>query len=164
MQGSAYSQIVAAKRVLDEGGEIVVPAPVWFEMLRGADPQAVASLRGLQGRFRIEPVDAAAAERGAELVRAAIAGPICPACYNPQPATPCRKCGIARAKSELVIDCLIVAVAELQQCTVLYSFDTNMRSILESSARLPIREPAGPSQLPLFSGVSGRVGTVAKKA
>jgi hypothetical protein len=63
-----------------------------------------------------------------------------------------------------VIDCLIVAVAELQQCTVLYSFDTNMRSILESSARLPIREPAGPTQLPLFSGVSGRVGTVAKKA
>jgi hypothetical protein len=59
VQGSAYSQIVAAKRVLDEGGEIVVPAPVWFEVLRGADPQAVASLRGLQGRWTPPPRNAA---------------------------------------------------------------------------------------------------------
>lgn len=150
-----YLQIVAAKRVLDEGGEIVVPAPVWFEVLRGATPQAVANLRGLQSRLRIEPVDSAAAERGAELARAAVAGPICPGCYNPRAATPCIVCGIARAKSELVVDCMIVAVAELQHCTVLYTFDTNMQTILKDLARLPIQEPAGPPQLPLFAGGAG---------
>ena len=31
-----YPKVVAAKRALDEGGEVVVPAPVWFEVLRGA--------------------------------------------------------------------------------------------------------------------------------
>jgi predicted nucleic acid-binding protein len=152
-----FPKIVAAKRALDEGGDIVIPAPVWFEVIRGAKSHEVASLRDLRNRLRIEPVDAAAAERGAELARAAVEGPVCPGCFNPRPATPCTVCGIARAKSELVVDCMIVAVAELQRCTVLYTFDTNLQTILKDHARLPIQEPPGPSQLPLFTGVTGAV-------
>jgi hypothetical protein len=52
---------------------------------------------------------------------------------------------------------MIVAVAELQRCTVLYTFDTNLQTILKDHARLPIQEPPGPSQLPLFTGVTGAV-------
>jgi len=146
-----YPRFVSAKLVFDEANEIVVPAPAWFEVIRGATATERRALAGLRQRLHIEPLDAAAAERGAEIVRDAVAGPVCPGCYNPVAGTECQACGNRRAKSELVVDSMIAAIAELQRCGVLYTFDGNMQKILGGVARIAVRPPPEPPRLPLFT-------------
>jgi predicted nucleic acid-binding protein len=146
-----FAQTRAAQHLMDEGQEIVVPAPAWFEMLRKCTNQEAQALAPLAQRLRIEAVDAAAAERAGELVRAAVKTPLCDACLNEMPPGLCNKCGAARPKSALLLDALIVAVAEVQGCSAFYTFDETLVRVLSPLARVALRVPRPPPQgvLPL---------------
>lgn len=129
---------------------LVIPSVVLGELLSGIEEQHHNLVKNLSLRgFPIPPYDAAAAQAFARLWRQRKADGT---------TTALRQSGAT--KQELKADCMIVATALAQRCTVIYSHDGKLKTF--AGSEIEVRElPDLPPQQQLLPWVAAQAGNSA---
>lgn len=141
-------RIAAATALLRTLDEIRVCAVAWFEFQRFLRDEERPIFERYRGRLRIDPVDAAVAERAVALFNARRSHPtVCRECLGTRDGHVCKGCRNRVCTTQRINDALIAASAEVQDdVTILYSDDSGIHDFALSvdPSRCEVRRPPHP--------------------